>query len=601
MPTYQYAIVTDTLTCYPWDGSKGGILALFVNDTLNIESIISVTVKGFRGADTTVYTGGCLQLQGRRNYSGSATDSAGLKGEGMIRSNFDLIRGYGGIANAGGGGDGEYSGGGGGAGYGFGGYGGQEATICSDPGTSNNSISSGGEGGHSVKPDFGNETDSVGRDRIFPGGGGGAGSGPPNSPGTLGGNGGGIVYIITRYLKTNGSLISSNGGSVSEVTKYSAGAGGGGGGGSVILATDSVKGSLNIQVNGGNGGSTQACSGQGGGGGGGFFWTTLPDSGFYTSNISRNPGSAGTTIGDCLNTTLFADSGSFATNLNPVLNGFLFNIIGGASAICQGSSPNEIGGSTPRGGNGVYNYQWQSKTNTTNWANIAGANQLNYSSVPLYDTTYFRRIVTSLRFKGDPDSSDIVTDTSKFITILINAVSPVLSVSKNTLNLTASLNSNATFTIYSNETWTLVNSKTQTWLTPNVTSGSDTTLITLTATANDSAKQRIDTITVSGCGVTGQKVIVIQAAESGTAIINITDNDINLYPVPVVNNLIISYPNPQSHTSFAIYNLNGLEMYTSTMTNSITTVDMSKYASGVYIIKIILPDNRILTRKIIKQ
>jgi hypothetical protein len=95
VPTYQSAVVTDTLTCSPWNGSSGGILALFVNDTLELKGPIDVTGKGFRGVDTTVYTGICDSVPGQRNYLIDATDSAGLKGEGMIWSYYgSYARGY---------------------------------------------------------------------------------------------------------------------------------------------------------------------------------------------------------------------------------------------------------------------------------------------------------------------------------------------------------------------------------------------------------------------------------------------------------------------------------------------------------------------------
>ena len=192
------------------------------------------------------------------------------------------------------------------------------------------------------------------------------------------------------------------------------------------------------------------------------------------------------------------------------------------------------------------------------------------------------------------------TTSQKIIIIQISGLA-TLSISKDTLNIGAVANTTRTFTINSNEAWTITNSKTQNWLTPNVTSGSDTSNITLTATGNNSLKQRIDTISIAGNSVTLQKVIVTQAAGSGTGIIDITESDVTLYPIPVIDNLIISFTNPTDKTLLSIFNINGVEIYSATIVNSITTVDMSKYAAGVYVVKIISPDHGIIFRKIIKQ
>lgn len=47
VPYYTSANVSGTLTCLPWDGSKGGVLAVNVRDTLELNADIDVTGKGF--------------------------------------------------------------------------------------------------------------------------------------------------------------------------------------------------------------------------------------------------------------------------------------------------------------------------------------------------------------------------------------------------------------------------------------------------------------------------------------------------------------------------------------------------------------------------
>ncbi len=422
VPSYQSAIVTDTLSCTPWDSTKGygGILALIINDTLNLRSSVDVSGLGFKGGDTTVYMGGCESVPWENNFYGT-TDSAGLKGEGFCWSNFGFTRGNGAKGNAGGGGDGKYSGGGGGAGSGYGGNGGQESVSCTDP---NPDGSGGGLGLPPPYQFFKNDTNNSQDLRIFMGGGGGAGNGPLNSAGTQGGNGGGIVFIITHFLKTNGNYIESNGQSVTATTKNSAGAGGGGGGGSVVIVADSVIGELNVQVQGGNGGNTSVCSGQGGGGGGGFIWTSFLNSNNFNINLKK--GSKGTFNG-CYVYDYDGHSGSDSLgNYKPVLNGFLYNIISGQDTICWGGIPKIIGGTTPRGGSGQYTYQWiqLDSSKNTKWDTIPGADSINYQSGPLFNTTYFKRIVASFRYFGDTTRlngslvpNDTVTDKSKLIKV----------------------------------------------------------------------------------------------------------------------------------------------------------------------------------------
>src|SRR5207253_1301343 len=48
-PSYTNAVVTDTLTALPWNGTIGGILALRVTDTLTLNSDIILNGTGFRG------------------------------------------------------------------------------------------------------------------------------------------------------------------------------------------------------------------------------------------------------------------------------------------------------------------------------------------------------------------------------------------------------------------------------------------------------------------------------------------------------------------------------------------------------------------------
>lgn len=73
------------------------------------------------------------------------------------------------------------------------------------------------------------------------------------------------------------------------------------------------------------------------------------------------------------------------------------NTITGTQTICAGSTPNPFTASTPTGGNGTLNYIWQSSTtsSSTGFSDIPGGDVQTYISGPLFQTTWFRRVVSS--------------------------------------------------------------------------------------------------------------------------------------------------------------------------------------------------------------
>ena len=71
------------------------------------------------------------------------------------------------------------------------------------------------------------------------------------------------------------------------------------------------------------------------------------------------------------------------------------NSISANQTVGQGNRPAVLSGSTPRGGNGSYAYQWQSSTNNSNWSNVSGATSRNYHPPVLSENRYYRRLVNS--------------------------------------------------------------------------------------------------------------------------------------------------------------------------------------------------------------
>jgi gliding motility-associated-like protein len=286
VPYFKTTVITSTLTCLPWDGSKGGVLAFNVLDTLDLQSNIDVSGKGFPGGtngNNLTNAANCFQT----GFSYPITSPLGAtKGQSITTISNNIIKGRGAPANGGGGGVDHNSGGGGGGNAGVGGSGGYQYEACGNAPFDNRGM----PGKNLIYSNASN--------KIFMGGGGGSGHAnniegfQPN-----GGNGGGIVLIQSGYLiNTNGNTITANGtnGAIcnpgSSTTTCNEGMGGGGAGGTVLLNIGTYVNNLPITANGGKGSDindngTTSKHGPGGGGGGGAIWlsqATVP------SNISAS-------------------------------------------------------------------------------------------------------------------------------------------------------------------------------------------------------------------------------------------------------------------------------------------------------------------------
>lgn len=310
VPQYSNVSVTSTLTCKPWNGSTGGIVAMMVSDNLTLSSDIDVTAKGFRGGSQCSNPDGNCGSGYTEYYYPLSSGYGAERGEGISRPlSAYLQAGRGAVANGGGGGNKHNSGGGGGGNYSAGGQGGSQASVCAPAVV-------GGLGGHGL---------DYNRSKIFLGGGGGA---PDHNDGvgTPGANGGGIIIIMAKTVTGNGHSFIANGGDVPTIANgIGDGAGGGGGGGTILLDVKNYNGSLNIFANGGNGGdqntSAAACFAPGGGGGCGvieFATGTMP------ANViaATIEGKAGTDI----NPASQCYQGTFGATAGKPGQGFKFNL-----------------------------------------------------------------------------------------------------------------------------------------------------------------------------------------------------------------------------------------------------------------------------------
>lgn len=318
--------MTGTVTALPWDGQRGGIVALHVRDTLTLQGTIDVNGLGFRGGATDNTTAAIATDV--TTTRGATADLGGEKGESIAgyQAAYDAVSGRygrGAPANGGGGGNAVRAGGGGGANATntnlWSGQGVMDATAIGfqawqlDPGRTlptntggaaalaNNS--GGGRGGYSYSlnnqnavvaaPGAGAWSGNNRRDRgglggrpldpsatgrLFFGGGGGAGDGDQNASGA-GGRGAGIIYVMATTVTGSGALNANGAPGANTSGSHRDSPGGGGAGGTVVVRATSIA-NFSIAANGGEGGSQLISSGldeatgPGGGGSGGFIATS---------------------------------------------------------------------------------------------------------------------------------------------------------------------------------------------------------------------------------------------------------------------------------------------------------------------------------------
>ena len=277
VPYFFNTTVSSTLTCLPWDGRKGGVLAFNVRDTLALNADIDVTSTGFSGGRSTNKFPNALFCSNNDYVYPSTSLAAASKGESIYAIGNAILYGKGAPANGGGGGDGHNSGGGGGGNGGTGGFGGYQLETCT-----NSQYDNRGFGGKLLAY-------SSTANKTFMGGGGGSGH-ADNSNGLdmNGGNGGGIVMIKSGAIKANSFKIISKGANVVNcnpaINECHDASGGGGAGGTVMLQTSNYIGAAAIDVSGGKGGDLTIFSpatgrgriGPGGGGGAGVVWYSIP-------------------------------------------------------------------------------------------------------------------------------------------------------------------------------------------------------------------------------------------------------------------------------------------------------------------------------------
>ncbi len=282
---------TASAAAYPWDGSSGGIVAIFATVAVANAGAIQADAAGFRGGgiENAAVKAGCVSLN---NWSAGTPCGGAHKGEGLYPAGFAVANpgapgagpattyGRGNYANGAGGGDAHNAGGGGGGHAGTGGMGGR--TWIGDVNGGGPRFV-GGLGGATV-------TYSVANHLVL-GGGGGAGE-ENDDVGTSGAAGGGVVLIRAGSLTGNGT-VSAAGGSVTAPSGVD-GSGGGGAGGAVLIQVQGGAACGSASAGGGSGGSGSLDPDGPGGGGAGGYVTVQAASG--TCPVKAPAGAHGATL-----------------------------------------------------------------------------------------------------------------------------------------------------------------------------------------------------------------------------------------------------------------------------------------------------------------
>lgn len=281
----------------------GGVVAIWVEDTLYFGGNINGAYQGFPGGEANYDYTNC-NWSATSDWSDyfyywatSATNFNGApKGYGIQERIPSKQGGRGRLANGGGGGNQHNAGGGGGGNYGAGGRGGIRAFPRSGFWGLYCKGYYYGVGGGDLSTYYSNA-----ENRIFMGGGGGAGHVSNSSFDGLdgrGGVGGPIVIVKAGTVRRSGSgarYINAQG--ENGFPNGSDGSGGGGAGGTVLLDIGTFSGSnvFHVRAQGGRGGNqswtgaVEDCMGAGGGGGGGVIWysdASINTVGMATRNVT---------------------------------------------------------------------------------------------------------------------------------------------------------------------------------------------------------------------------------------------------------------------------------------------------------------------------
>ncbi|TSA27959.1 MAG: hypothetical protein D4R67_05050, partial [Bacteroidetes bacterium] len=173
----------------------------------------------------------------------------------------------------------------------------------------------------------------------------------------------------------------------------------------------------------------------------GNVYTTQASMTNYSWNVTGGNITAGGTSTSNTATVTWTSSGSQSISVNytngngctaatatsypvSVYQQFAAGTISSNQSICYNTTPAQLTGTAPTGGNTPYSYQWQNSTDNITFTNISGAISLNYQPSALTVTTYYRLNQSSA------SSCGTVTTNTVTITVYGNFVAGTISASQ---------------------------------------------------------------------------------------------------------------------------------------------------------------------------
>ena len=167
----------------------------------------------------------------------------------------------------------------------------------------------------------------------------------------------------------------------------------------------------------------------------------------------------------------------------------------------------------------------------------------------------------------------------------------------NITSWTPAVGDTTTFKLFTNNNDFWFIQTTNDWLTFSPNTGTGDATITVTVAPNNTNSMRFGFARINASGT---MLSIYQDAANTTGIENASNTNIIVYPVPVTDELVISFPNQPNNVRYSIYNLSGMELLASQLTGSNTKVNMNGFKPGVYVLKI-YSGNTCTAQKIIKQ
>jgi|GEM_PF-3503339 len=239
---------------------------------------------------------------------------------------------------------------------------------------------------------------------------------------------------------------------------------------------------------------------------------------------------------------------------------------------------------------------WTASTKVPTWFTLVkSATNSNLITVTLTasENKTFSPRVDTLFIHGTLLDTIVVKQDAAIPTLQVSSLSPAY--------IDAKTDAKVTFNISSNVSWSIkgLNS----WLTADLTEGTGSATVTLTAQINALFTTRKDTLTISGTdGVSQQTIIVLQARAEVTEVLSestLNADDLFLvYPNPTKGLFQLELVDAQTITDLQIYNATGV-LVKNVKLQYKCLVDISELSNGLYLLKV-TSGNTTKTQKIVK-